>query len=287
VSRRRNILGRLCRRGLLALAVLACLGVGASALHATAGIAADLHAGSVTPDMIWQADRDKMYMISYAYPPIPQRRVLSFVGWPGRGLIFMPSHGKHLILTVGTAPVGIHRLDVKGVPYGAFAFEKSQPIFQVVPPGCPVVMVDARLAVRALDEERQTVLEAVELLRRRGVVVFFHPGPLYEYENYRRMLREAFPDSPVACVVDDKKPRDPWRTLNVTWQDLNRPKDRPDVVTDQADLAATLARAAVFTHLIAPPESGVSENSRLRRHDSLVKFKEYLAMQPITGTSRE
>jgi len=282
----RETVGYFCRWGLLAVASLTALGAAAACVRATTAIHADLHAVLIVPDTVWQAEEGRqMNLLGYSLPPVPLYATLSFTSWPGRGLRFMPSHVRHLFMKAGSPPVGIHELTVLGVPHGVFAFKNDRALFQVLPPGGDVFMVDARTVRRVLGTDEDALWPVLYMLWARGAVVFVHPGPLEEYVDVRDPIRRIAPLAPVVCAVDTRKPDDPMPTFWVTWSSLRRRDRKPMFLTDDAALAVSTSRVGQETHLISTEAVKTARNQPLHRHESLAKFKEYLAAEPISDTS--
>lgn len=282
----RETVGYFCRWGLLAVASLTAVGAAAACVRATAGIRADLHAVLIVPDTVWQAEQGReMNLLGYSLPATPMHTVHSFMSWPGRGLRFMPSYGGHLFMKAGSPPEGIHELTVRGVPHGAFAFKDEQALFQVLPPGNEVFLVDARMVRRILAADEDAIRPVLYMLWARGAVIFVHPGPLEEYADVRDAIRRIAPLTPVVCAVNTRKPDDLMPTFWVTWSNLRRKDRKPMFLTDDAALAVATSRVGQETHVISTEAVKTTRNQPLHRYESLAKFKEYLAAKPISDTS--
>lgn len=285
---RRETVGFFCRWGLLGLAGLTVLGVAATAVLATAAITSDLDAASIVPDIIRQSDKPGGALrIGRSSIGQPYGMTSWFVHWPGRGCGFVTcnSHRQLVMRVDGTAEVGLHRLAITGVPYGPFAFERTDVLFQVVWPGREVFLFDARAAGRALRDGPDTLAGCVTEMHRRGEVAFFHAGPLSDFSAVRRRLRRFDARIPVLCTV--AKDSGAMNTIRHAAGALNRRgKAKPllRVVTGDVRIAEGALRLGFRVHLVASPAPPAGGGARLRLHESLAKFKESLAGEPIPKT---
>ncbi len=282
----RETVGYICRWGVLAVAGATALGAAAACVRATTAIHADLHAVLIVPDTVWVAEQGRqMNLVGYSLPGTPVRSVHTFVSWPGRGVRFMPSHGRHLFLRVGSPGEGVHELTAHGVPHGRFALQGGRARFHVLPVGRDVCMVDARTVRRALAAGDEMLKPVLDLLWARGDVVFVHPGPVEHYPDVRDALRRVAPRAPVVCAVDTREPDDRMETLWITWDHLRRMDRKPMLLTDDAALAVSTSGAGQPTHLVSAEAVPGPPNAPLHCHASLAKVKEYLAAEPISDTT--
>lgn len=277
----REALGFLCRWCLLALVGLIVPCLTWAALLATATPAAHARREVVAPDSIRQRPRDR-YLVAYPDPHV--RRASStvlIVNRPDEGVCGLYSGRDHVFyIPLGKTRLGISRVLLNGVPYGPHAFCREETLLQIVSPGRRVFLIDAGAAFDLPADAERVFKDCLEKLRRRGAAVFFHPGALPDYVRVRRRLRGPYPGTPVVYRVT-RKP-DPMDALAYAAKTLcRRRKENCVVITPDANLARRAAESGFAAHLLASDEIQEGRPGRLLRHNSLAKFKEYLAREPI------
>jgi len=280
----REPVGFLCRWCLLALTLATVGTVLGAGLLGTAAVTADLEAGLVIGDSIWQLGGNvPMYLTGYINSS-PIRNVsdsLLLSGRPGEWRLPVPTYKEQIHPPLLRPQAGVNRLVVAGFPYGEFAFESRQARLLVVHPGAKVFLFDARTAVSFPPKQAGMLRRCLIELSRRGEPAFFHPGPLRQFVKARKLLRQAGLDLPMLCEV--KKPQDPTYVLRQAARHLNRweHKENLCIITGDVKLARAAAGQGFTTHLLAPEGLKVQPHRHLQRHRSLGKFKEYLAAEPI------
>jgi hypothetical protein len=108
--------------------------------------------------------------------------------------------GKDFRLSFKPQRMGVHDLDVSGMPYGGFSFLASRSQIVIVPADRPVYIVDALLVQNAPGAELRAALSA--RLDRAGTMAYIHPAPPEEYLRFRQKLRAGGDTHPVLCTND-------------------------------------------------------------------------------------
>ncbi len=275
-------MGFLFRWCLLGLVGLSMLGMAWGSVAATRAIAESLEFDVVTSDGIWDADNPGPAVArGYIVPRSSHKGsgVVTFYSVaPGRIPTMVPQEHQRAFPKVYSPEVGLNVVHLRGIPYGAFAFKHTTVRFLVVPRDRDVFLVDARWILSVHQENSKLPLDILQLLRWRGEVVVFHPGPLEDFVADRRQLRSIGVWSPAICTV--KHGYDPMLTL---WHSAAVLGRELVVVTDDPQLAylcATDERKRFFVHWI-DSDSREIDSPKLQRHTSASKFKEYLTVGPI------
>ena len=285
MATRTDEIGLFCRWGLLAWVV--ALGGGCAWLARSAAGQADLGAGLVVADMICQipdaADPYDLRLTGYFHPPLARNLPSILVAGPARGRRqFVPGLRSVFWARVPGLAVGDNPVVIRGTPYGVLGSTYETVVVRVVPPLANVWLVDGRLALAA---ERAGELPAcLDALDRRGHVVFFHPGPLSDFNRDRPRVRKALPARLLICTVElpPRRHDDVIVLLGAASRLRRAGPDRRNcrVVTADEKLARSAAGRGFATDLIGPA-SAVPDPPKLRRHPTLANFQSDLAAEPI------
>ncbi|MCK4602756.1 MAG: hypothetical protein KAU28_09840 [Phycisphaerae bacterium] len=282
----KEALGFLCRWCLLALTGGIVTVVAWTSLHGTAAVGSDIEAELVLPDVIRYLGARGKYGLTGYLTISPNHEKMPVA-------IYAPDEGGQRLLVVSRTMIytrvkadrpGRVEVPILGIAYGPLAFKRCSAILQVISRERDVFLVDVRLAIDARAKGMAGFEDCLVELQSRGEVALFHSQPIEDYGRLKNHARRLGFEMPVLCVSEPNRPHDPLRTLWRTASALRRyGKDRqkPIVITGHAELAVLAARYPFKTHLIAPAKTQVSAHDMLRRHDSFVKFKEYLAARPI------
>ncbi len=276
----KGTIGFLCRWSLLAVAAgVAAGGAWAGAL-ATHEVVSDADVIMVVPDAVL-ANPSKVEWRGWIRPPGPHgfaHAALSYrLGGPA---IFTPTYGKRIHPQVDKHHIGVNRVTIKGNPYSAFAYQRTDALLCIVSLETDVFLLDARMALGATDPDQ--LAGCLAELRSRGQPAFFHPGPMRKFVDIRRRLRRLESSTPVIWEIM----RDPevFRAVKQFADRLRRLRPggpKPFVVTADVELARRAAKGGFFTYLIATPRAEALPGG-VHQFESLAMFKEYLAGQPIS-----
>jgi hypothetical protein len=275
----REVLGFVCRWSLFALAGAICVAVGlVSALVADAATG-EVCATMTVPDAVYFQKGDPRRLVwGYLQPDIPYYAPILGVCHNQDGpLLLVEGDRKTLYPVVEAAETGVYRVTVTGMPHAAVAFQEEVAILRIVPDRREVFLIDAAMYLDAPAARQGEFRGCMAEMRRRGEPALFEVGTRQGFLAHRAKLRVLHADMPLLWAPQELG--DPLATLHRAARPI---KSRCVVITDQAALAAQAASAGFATELIAPADQAAAAVGGLRRHDSIAKFKEYLASQPIT-----
>ena len=282
-SHTREVIGYFCRWSLLG-------GVGATialvvwaSLSATAAVPSDVAAELVMVDSIAAPAEQHAVRLTVGgfIKPLHVRSgiaagLLIVQGQPVRNLR-MTGEGRCQVL-LDDPPAGTTRAMARGLPYGATAFQAQPVSVSIIDRSRAVFLIDARLALRALEGQGDRWRAAFRRMQALGEAVLFHLGTRAEYSRVRAVLASA--GSTALVLYDDSAPVGD-RLVRRASRSLGRRDMRGtiQVVTGDAELARQLARQEFSVHLIEPeiaPRVSMPVGG-LRRHASVAKFKDFLS----------
>ena len=280
----KEAVGFLSRWWLLALAVAGGVLVAWASLAAAAAAPRRAPAPIISDEIV-VAPVSQRHVVAHLSDSVPIVLYTQFLFLPPGATprIVYGSSRKMYILLEGLPP-GLHRVHLRGIPYGTFAFEEMQGLCKVVAPGAEVLLFDARLS--ETPEGARELPRTLREMRGSLEVVLIHPGPL---EAYRRLHREIrLRDGDVPYVFSAHEPQDNMWTLNYVASSLNRLwADRPPLVTADAELASRASAQGFPTHWIHPQPDERIERGGVRRYESLGDFRGWLRARrfPVTSPS--
>ena len=269
----------MCRWSLLAVAAgILAAGAWAGALAADEA-ASGVDAVMVVPDVVL-ASWGNMKWTGCVDPPAMPGPFTALSYRPGGPAIFALTYGKWIYIQVDRPHWGVNRITIKGTPYGAFAYQRIDALLCIISAETDVYLLDARMA-SSMDDLDQ-LPGCIEELRRRGQPVFIHTGTVRKFVEVRRRLRKLESSTPVVWQIMPEPQMLKGITYFANRLGRSRPgRPKPFLVTADVALARLAGQNGFFTHLIAPlPEEALS--GTIHRLESLAKFKEYLAGQPIS-----
>jgi len=169
---------------------------------------------------------------------------------------------------------------VRGVPYGACAFDEAESLVVVLPPSAEVFAIDVRL-LDVADKDGRQLDQAVELLRGRGQVAFFDAGlpgrgereQTARYRSLRREVRTRFGALPAVFSLD-RRYGEVSVLVNQAWTLGWRQAKLPMVITGSHDLAVAASREGFDTHLVGPAQRFPDGNVKV--HGSLEAFSTWI-----------
>lgn len=272
-------IGFLCRWSLLAVAAgILAAGAWAGALAADKA-ASDVDAVMVVPDAVL-ASWAKMKWRGCVDPPAMPGLCTALSYRPGGPAIFALTYGKWIYLQVDRPHCGVNRITIKGTPYGAFAYQRIDALLCIISAETDVFLLDARMAWSV--EDLDQLPGCLEELRRRGQPVFIHAGTTRKFVEVRRRLRKLESSTPVVWEIMTKPQTFKGITYFANRLGRSRPgRPKPFLVTADVALARLADEDDFLTYLIAPPPEKALSGT-IHRLESLAKFKEYLAGQPIS-----
>jgi hypothetical protein len=276
-----EVIGLLCRWCLLALAAALVAAVTWTVVVA-GGQAAERGPGSVVcSDALWMGDDyDDANLKAAADPPVAEwdeEALLSSASgeelWLGR---LTPSY-VHIRVAQPTA--GLNRVHLQGIPYSRrWLADIDQPVVLVLPRTERVWALDMGVFAELAEDRPGTTRDLLAMIRRRGRAVWVYCGPTERFVRYRRWARSESPDS-VAVHLDTVRPGR-LAELRTFMRRSNLRNVECTIVTGEEGLARDGAFYGRQIHLIGP--AGKVAGKTITRHESLAKFKEYLALSPIT-----
>ncbi len=274
----KEVVGFLCRWGLLGLVGVALVTAAALCLATAAAATFDLTATLVLPDALSLEPGD-VRMDGYLGTRLYDRGPAVLFRTPSTDRLFLAPGWKNrfFVLIDGPRP-GLTPIELVGVPYGPFAFTAQTALLLNVPAPDRVFLIDARVAAVAFDSPRWR--RSLNRLRHRGEVVFFVPGPLAEFTALRRLLRRRFADIPVVLGIPVK--RDNLPTIERTVRTYYRSGvERTFLITADEPLARLVAERIkrwASVHLLASPgREGISSEGALTIHHSWEDLVQQLA----------
>lgn len=242
----KEIMGFFCRWCLLGLAVSAVAIVGFAMILGAKAASEDNTCQVELSDAIWQSQKTA-YASGYVEPELELGDMRHFISCPeGRNPQSGYGYRNTLRATAGTRQEGLHRLEVKGSPYGRFAFfEPVQATCLIVSPQEEIYAVDARL-IQPRNMDPPVSDRLLSLLEEKGVVVFFHPWHLRDYPESRELRREIYrryPRSIYLFHLTNKKEVDGLLVLRSMLSTLNRtPELGPQVITADGEVVMEAKR---------------------------------------------
>jgi hypothetical protein len=248
----KEIMGFFCRWCLLGLAVSAVAVVGFAMILGAKAASRDNTCHVELSDAIWQSQRTA-YASGYVEPELELGDVRHFISCPGgRNLQGGYGYRNTLRMTAGTRQEGLHELEVKGSPYGRFAFfEPVQASCLIVSPQEEIYAVDARL-IHPRNQAPSVSDRLLPLLEAKGVVVFFHPWHLRDYPESRELRQEIYRRYPRSIYLfhpTNKKEVDGLLVLRSMLSTLNRPPELgPQVITEDEEVAKEAQRRRLRFH---------------------------------------
>ncbi len=182
--------------------------------------------------------------------------------------------------------IGQKVVEIRGVPYGPFAFQRRTGNLYIIPVYREVFLIDLRLAVEARQEGNADFEECLARLSRQGSVALALCEKIGNYRSAVRSAAELRFDVPVLCA-DNPKLFEPLRTLWRARNMLKRSKNDdscPVFITGNMELAVLAARDRIPTRFVGKysPTPDDIEKLRvppgmMRRFESFAEFKESLA----------
>ena len=210
-------------------------------------------------------------------PPVMAGHCVALSHQPGEPAIFAPTHSKWIYPEIGEPQMGLNRVTIKGAPYGAFAYQRIDALLCILSPQTDVFLLDAGMAWSVDDVDQ--LPGCIRQLRRLGQPVFIHAGTARKFVEVRRRLRRLESNTPV--VWEMMKEPQTFKGITSFVNRLGKDRPKPFLVTADVALARKAGENGFLTHLIAPPPQETLPGA-VHRLESLAKFKEYLARQPIS-----
>jgi len=263
----KEAIGFLSRWCLLALACISVLVVGSAAVRAASGAAEMRDVRMVLSDAIWQRWKTPTvvgYLVS-SQEVSAKEQFISYL--PGQEPNLTIGLEERVFADVPSWGEGLHEVVVEGNPYGDFAFQKCRAICKLISDAETVFAIDARLADRRLAEDSAGFTDVLGTIEQLGEVILFASGTPAEYERLRARLQQRYPTIPV--VFSTRRNPDAMHSLQAIRWTLNRGRGpRPQVITEDEDLARTAASQGFTTRLITPSAAGPAARGRLTRYAS-------------------
>jgi len=294
--------GFLCRWCLLVVCCGLAASAGWSALVAGSAIAGSADAQVVLSDAAWRPWQ-RINAVGYLMPEGWATAHTQFVvvslaenpwivyGSKGKVFATIQDPGDFSPFPADELPTSgrIYHLNIKGVPYGGYAFHQAQAILSVLPHGRRVFAVDARLGRRAAVGGEDVLALAMDRLTGCGSVVFFYVAapdkrPAESAAHYLRVradIRGKFPSVPVVYVHGSKRKLPALAHLGATLGRYGR--NRPVVVTQATDVAKAAAEGGYLTYLVSSFPGETVSIEKLRWYESWAAFAAWLTeREPMT-----
>ncbi len=279
-SHRREIVGFLCRWLLLAGAGTVVVAVTWASLLAAADVSGESRAQLLLRDWVaapGRGDSSGVYLRAHLDPPASRSGLdIALLIAEGHPLGVVRTYKGDCGMVLDNPQAGTIPLLVRGLPYGAMAFQASRCRLLCVPSDRPVFLVDARMALAAGGRKDEAWAACLRAMKAAGQVALFHPGPWRQFLQCRRDLRAMGVAEP---ILFDERRRDPTYTLTRVGNQLRRRHRREgiEVVTADAKLARQSADRRFGTHLVADGVDAVPAAGPLRLHRSLANLKDSLS----------
>ncbi len=178
---------------------------------------------------------------------------------------------------------GLIDIQLRGILYGQFAFERLHALVKVVASDQTVFAVDARLASTSPGEQRGPLADCLREMRRIGEVVLFHGGRIEHYERLRASLRARYPGT-LQVFATDRNGHILASLRHIAWTLHRREGNEPLVVTTDRTLANAAAAETYPTYWIGADSAEESNLENLVRYRDLDEFKAKLASQSQSTT---
>ena len=102
---------------------------------------------------------------------------------------------------LGNVASGFYHVSIKGTPFGPFAYDRQEAFALITTEPQGLCLLNAQDALRWEINSQPQFREMLTLLKKRGKIVFVHPGTSKDYDQIRVALRKLFPDIPCVCNV--------------------------------------------------------------------------------------
>lgn len=299
--------GYLCRWLLLAAAV----GCAAAFAWAAGAAISSLRPGEpldvIMSDGLARPGRE-IYAAAYILPWLQSPKTTEFmVTRPGPGVWFAYESGDRVYASLRdrTGPRRLraenlpqagrtYAVAIRGLPYGRYAFCRADAMVTVIPWRRSASAVDVRLLLDADDGQRRDFRHVVDLLAKRGQVVFFHVGRPGEprrvqfrrLRSIRQLVRDSFPAVPLVFEFGRAgSDIGPLRRMSLTGR--RRRATRPLVITGSRALAVAAAGHGFSVQMISTSTAGPAAGRTVTIHPSLKALADWLDSSPSSLRSGE
>jgi hypothetical protein len=268
----RETVGFLARWGLLATAIVCILLVVLGSLHATWEISRDLDTSVVFADAICESVSG-VILFGQTNRPSPPRAMAVMQERQSDRPQLVGAGGTKVLLRIERPNVGLHRLLVRGMPYGAASFQSQESLLYVVPIGAETILFDSRL-LQASPAEVAMLRWCVEVVQSQGsaVAFFCQDSSPQAYRRAKSSVQFFLPSAPVIGMV--RLSKSPIQTFLYLSDLLVRRGSNSAmfVVTGDAELVGRLAEGNFRVYFIGPA-SNVKEDRRIRSFPTLNEFR--------------
>jgi len=273
----KEVIGFLSRWTLLALASGILLGGAWSGMLAASGVAADIRARVILPDAAsdppeGQPVRWIGHLDTLRYHKMPL--FLCHADYQRKPTVAIALKEK-LVVVVSDPRMGPQRVHLRGIPYGPMAFRRHNPTVLIVPEDERILLVDARLAHRAVTEGAEGFRESLAAMRRTGQYVLVDFGDAEEFASRAGTLRRMFPDTALLWPVP-VRPALAAKLAFVGHCFGRRDRANLFLVTSDAETALSAARANVRVHYISGSGGPVEPHPLIHRHDGFDALRQGL-----------
>lgn len=287
-------LGFLCRWALLALAVLFVVAAAWAGMAGTMATPSNSAAPVIMSDAVWRQGAKTPSMRGYFDGLLSRSTTPLFLHQDHfGGLRFTAFSLEHneLIPVIPAPPAGVHKIGIRGLPYGSHAFRQHQAILRIVPNPMTVYLLDARFLAEVVRNDKPSAIDMTRHLNRLGQIVLVFPGQrelledmrieLYQFQQEQQDQR----DLDIPHVFSFRKGRSdlPGIISLITGKLKRRSKPppgghrKPYVITGDVELAISSARENHYTHLVGAENPPANLPQLVRLHATPEKLAEHLS----------
>ena len=274
-------IGFLCRWLLLGLAVAVMATVAWAGVLAAQEVAREAGTVMIVPDSLWPV-RSSAHLRGRLVPPVRERSYGLAISSRADGpAMFATTNRGWIYPHIDWFHNGVNPITIKGMPYGALAYQRIEANLCVAEDSAEIFLADAQMVLSI--DNLDALGGCMEQLSRRGMAVFFHAGPLGEFFRIRSRVKNLKITAPVTCEImsqPDKK-----GALIRIARRLRRLKHgsmrKPIIITADVEFARWAGREGFFSYLIAPPNHDRPLSGIIFPLESFSKLQKHLAAQPV------
>ena len=254
-------------------------------------VASDLETTMLLSDAVWRQGATMPSLHGFLDGPAPGSLAPLLVYQDHFGHLRFPwldRDRNEVVPLLPAPPAGIHRITLRGLPYGPMAFKQHQATLRIVPGPMTVYLLDARfLADVVRDDKRddkQTAIRITKEFSRLGQPVLVFPGQrklledlssgLDQYRDIPRVFSLHKGHSDLPAVITSIA-----RNLRRSRKTSRGDHRKPYVVTGDVNVAISTAGENHYTHLVGAENPPANLPELIRLHATPEKLAEHLAKE--------